>query len=160
MKVLILYDSVFGNTEKIALAMAGALDDSSSAIKVNDIDIKRLNEQDLLVVGSPTRGFRPTEEIAQLLKNLPDGYLKGKKAVAFDTRIPLESIGNKFFRGMVKLGGFADKVISNQLRKKGAEVLPSTGFFVNASEGPLAEGEVERAAEWIRSLVISAENRQ
>jgi len=152
MKALVVYDSVFGNTEKIAQAIAGALGETAQLIKVNQIEDDQLNEVELLLIGSPTRAFRPTEGIVNYLKELPAGSLAGKKAVAFDTRIPLESIDNKFLRGMVKMGGYADKTITKLLEKKGAEVVASEGFVVLESEGPLADGELERSAQWAKNL--------
>jgi len=41
------------------------------------------------------------------------------------------------------------------LRKKGAElVVPSVGFYVIGQEGPLKQGELERAADWARALLM------
>jgi hypothetical protein len=100
-------------------------------------------------VGSPTRAFRPTEGITAFLKNLSPSALDGVKAAAFDTRIELEDINPKFFRFIIKMGGYADKIIARRLEKAGAELaLEPTGFAVVESEGPLKEGELERAAEW------------
>jgi len=153
MNVLVVYDSVFGNTEKIAQQVGGAFGENAQVVNVQQASSADLSTVDFLLVGSPTRAFKPTEGIVSYLKELPADQVKGKKAAAYDTRIPLESITNKFLRGMVKMGGYADKTISKLLEKKGANVVASVGFVVLESEGPLAEGELERAAEWAQSLV-------
>ena len=153
MNVLVVYDSVFGNTEKIAQAVGGAFGENAQVVKVQEAGSVDLSSIDLLLVGSPTRGFRPTEGTTNYLNGLKSGSLVGKKAAAFDTRIPIESISNKFLRWMVKRGGYADKTIVKLLEKTGANVIASAGFVVLESEGPLAEGELERAAEWAKSLV-------
>ena len=63
MQILIVYDSVFGNTEKIAAAIASALTTSlgdSVAVELfqaGQVQPPLLVGRDLLVVGSPTRGF-------------------------------------------------------------------------------------------------------
>lgn len=156
MKSLIIFDSVFGNTEKVARAMGEALGESAHVLKVNEADAAQLADIDLLIIGSPTRGFRPTEAITSFLKNLPDNSLKSISAAAFDTRIPPESIDSRVLRSMVVFGGYADKKINQLLMKKGASLLPSAGFFVNASEGPLAEGEVQRAMDWIKETAANS----
>ena len=150
MTTIIVYDSVFGNTEQIAQTMGQILGEAAMVKKVNEVTLEDLKGVDLLVVGSPTRAFKPTEGIVSFLKNLPAGTLKGLAAAAFDTRIPPESISSKIMRNLVVMGGYADKTISKLLKSKGATVLPSEGFFVTSSEGPLVIGEVKRAADWIR----------
>ena len=72
MSALVMYDSVFGNTEKIARAIADALGPHGSVemLRAGEITPARLTGLDLLVVGSPTRGFRPTEAVANTLKGL------------------------------------------------------------------------------------------
>ena len=55
---------------------------------------------------------------------------------------------------MAKRMGYADAVIAKLLVKKGGQLLePTQGFFVEESEGPLEDGELERAAEWAKKLL-------
>jgi hypothetical protein len=73
----------------------------------------------------------------------------GKKVAAFDTRIPSK---------WVKLFGFAAPKIARRLVKMGGTlVIEPEGFFVLDSEGPLAEGEVARAAIWAQEIVERVE---
>jgi len=156
MKTLVIYDSVFGNTEKVARAIGAALGapDEVPVLQVGAVTPTHLAGVELLFVGSPTRGFKPTPAITDYLANLPAGALSGVKAAAFDTRIPLESIKNRFFRFIVKQGGYADKLIAKALTAKGAALaIPSGGFIVLESEGPLQEGELERAAAWAKTIL-------
>lgn len=151
MNTLIIYDSVFGNTEKIAQAIATALD--TSAIPVNQADSNQLRGLDLLVVGSPTRGFRPTERISKLLNGLPKNHLAGARVAAFDTRIVLETIDSKALRFLVDKGGYAANTIAKTLEKKGGQPsAPPEGFFVTGEQGPLKDGELERAAGWASKI--------
>lgn len=151
-KSLVIYDSVFGNTEKIALAIAAGL--GTQAIPVDRVNLKELHDLDLLVVGSPTRRFSPTESINRLLNNLPNSHLDGVSVAAFDTRIALETIDSKVFRFIVDKGGYAAKAIAKALEKKGGRlVAQGEGFFVTDEQGPLKDGERERAADWARGLV-------
>jgi len=158
MKSLVIYDSVFGNTEKVAQAVGKALGTAktSTAARVTEIEANQLEGLDVLIVASPTRGFRPTEDITKFLKGLPAGALKGVKVSAFDTRINPETIKSGVFRFIVKKGGYADKAIAKLLQEKGGELaVPTEGFFVIESEGPLAEGELERAVEWAKLIKAS-----
>lgn len=152
MKTLVIYDSVFGNTEKIAQAIAAVL--STQAIPVSQADAGQLRGLDLLVVGSPTRKFSPTEDIHKLLNSLPKNHLAGVRVAAFDTRITLETIDSKVFRFIVAKGGYAARTIAKSLEKKGGQLAaPPEGFFVTGEQGPLKDGELERAAGWAISLV-------
>lgn len=155
-KIMVIYDSVFGNTAKVAEAIGKALEGASQVevSHVKDVDITALNTFDILFVGSPTRGFRPTEGIQQLLKGLSGDTLKGVQTAAFDTRIAPVDIKSGFLRFIVKLGGYADKIIARKLTKAGGEeAIPSAGFAVKDTEGPLKEGELERAADWARDVL-------
>lgn len=158
MKALIIYDSMFGNTEQVAQVMAAALADKAevAARRVGDIQPAALTGLDLLIVGSPTQGFQPLPAIKKLLDGLPAQQLKGVKVAAFDTRIAVEDVGNRFFTFMVSLFGYAAKSIATRLQKKGGElVVPPEGFIVNGKEGPLKEGERARAALWAQQLVVT-----
>lgn len=149
MKTLVIYDSVFGNTGKVAQAIAAALE--TQAIPVGQADAGQLKDLDLLVVGSPTRGFRPTEAISKLLYGLPKNHLAGTRVAAFDTRIVLETIGSKVLRFLVDKGGYAANTIANTLKKNGGQLAAAPeGFFVTGEQGPLKDGELERAADWAK----------
>ncbi len=155
MKVLVIYDSVFGNTEQVARAIGAALGapEEVPVLQVGSVTPAHLSGVEVLFVGSPTRGFKPTPAITDFLAALPADALNGVRAAAFDTRIPLESIKNRFFRWIVKQGGYADKLIAKALAARGASLpIPSGGFIVLESEGPLQEGELERAAAWAKTI--------
>ena len=150
---LVLYDSVFGNTEKIAQAIGEALGDAA-VIKVTEASKEDLQNLRVLFVGSPTRAFRPTPATLNFLKDLGQNSLTGVKAAAFDTRIPVDESTPGFLKVMIKLFGYADSKIAKALLKTGAELtLENNGFNVSGTEGPLLEGELERAQDWARQLL-------
>jgi len=146
-KTLVIYDSVFGNTEKVAQAIAAALQATATPIsQVTDEQVRDLN---VLVVGSPTRGFRPTEGISKFIGALPNHQLADIRVAAFDTRIVLETINSKALRFLVDKAGYAAATIAKALEKKGGRLAaPPEGFFVTGEQGPLKDGELERAAAW------------
>ena len=151
MKAIVIYDSVFGNTRQIAEAIGKGLATGAEVriFQISDARPERLKGLDFLVIGSPTRGFRPTPAVAKLLKDLPAGSLRGIKVAAFDTRVKLSDIKSGFFRFIVDKGGYAASDIAKSLQKKeGTLLVLPEGFFVSGEEGPLKEGELARAEKW------------
>ncbi len=153
MKTLILYDSFFGNTEKVAREIESLLSKKHevSNFNVKDFQINKVQDFDLLIIGSPTRAFSPSENTTKFLKQLES--LKGKDFAVFDTRADVRDIP-KFVVFLIKLFGYADSKIVKALKSKSAnEVLPSKGFFVVDKEGPLKEGEFEKIKIWLKPLL-------
>lgn len=149
MKAHIVYDSAFGNTKAVAEAVARALKPlRASAVSVTDFDPGSLAAEDLLVVGSPINGWRPTPKITQLLAQLGEGKLKGINAAAFDTRV-------RFF-----IHGDAAKKMTRLLKEGGANIISNPApFYVRGSEGPLRSGELEKAASWAKTLSTALERK-
>jgi flavodoxin len=144
MKALVVYDSTYGNTEKIAKAIGGAITGDVKVLRAGEVNPAELNSYDLLVIGSPTYGGRPMPSMLELLNKIPESSIKGKNVAAFDTRLTSK---------IVKIFGFAAGRIANSLKDKGGNlVVPAEGFFVTVKEGPLKEGELERAANWAKEL--------
>lgn len=158
MNVMILYDSVFGNTEKIAEAIAAEInkDYHVKLVKADDATAEHFTDIGLVIVGSPTRGFRATPAINKLLEKLPKNTFQGVKVAAFDTRISGQDIDSTILRRLVKFFGYAADPILKRLKKKGGEPVASPeGFFVGGTEGPLKENEIERAKEWAREILFT-----
>ena len=86
MKMLVVYDSVHGNTEAIARAIAGAAPRGAApAVRAGDVKPADLKGLDLLAVGSPTLGGRPTSGIRKVHDGIPSGSLAKVRVAAFDT---------------------------------------------------------------------------
>ncbi|MFC2009982.1 flavodoxin family protein [Chloroflexota bacterium] len=147
MKVLIVYDSGYGNTEKIAKAIGGAITGDVKVLRAGEVNPAELEAVDFLIVGSPTYGGRPTEAIKDFLNQVTESVIKGINVAAFDTRISAR---------WVKIFGFAAGRIAKNLKKKGGTlILSPEGFFVKGTKGPLKEGELEHAASWAKEVVKS-----
>ena len=146
MKALIVYDSVYGNTEKIAKAVAEAITPSNEVkvLRVGEANPSELASVNLLIVGSPTHAGRPVPAVQDFLKKIPELSLKGISVAAFDTRISKKIVG---------VFGYAAGRIAGNLKKKGGTLIASPeGFFVTGGQGPLREGELERAAGWAKGI--------
>ena len=146
MKVLVVYDSQYGNTEKIARAIGDAIP-GARVLHASEADPSDLESVDLLIVGSPTHGGRPMGAVQTFLRKVPATAIKGINVAAFDTR---------FSSGLAKVFGYAAGRIANPLKKKGGNlIVEPEGFFVEATKGPLKEGELERAAIWAGEVLRS-----
>ncbi len=148
MRATVICESSFGNTRAIAEAIAETLD----AEVLSAGDPIELEEVDLLIVGAPThvhgipgersrkaavdQGGSDGPGVRDWLDDLPHG--QGRVA-AFDTRFDKPAF----------LTGSAAKGIAKRLRLHGFELVAEPeSFFVLGTEGPLKDGELERAAEW------------
>ena len=157
MKALIVYDSLYGNTEKIAKAIGGAITGDVRVLRIGEANPSELESIDFLVVGSPTQGFRPTKLVQTFIESIPRDSLKGIDVAAFDTRMPAADVGMGL-RLLMKMGGYAAPRMANALKKKGGNLaVPPEGFFVKDKEGPLKKGELERAVNWSKAIVKSEE---
>lgn len=158
MKAIVIYDSQFGNTEKIAQTIRDALTDTAETrlMRASSVAPRDLMAADLLVVGSPTQRFHATEPVDRFLKGTS---LRGMRAAAFDTRFDMDDVDSRALRLAVKVAGdsaYAAPRIAAVLEKAGATmVVAPEGFIVTDTEGPLREGELERAAEWARGLLTT-----
>jgi len=154
MKASVIYDSVFGNTEKVAQAIGAALGDDVPVVKVGDVTPEQVTGLDVLIVGSPTRAFSMTPATKAMIKALPAKGLAGVKVAAFDTRMDIKTVDNKVLTAMAGVFGFAAEPIAKLLKRKGGvEAGEPGGFIVLGTEGPLLEGELERAAAWASQVV-------
>jgi flavodoxin len=159
MKALIVYDSVFGNTEEVAQAVGAALAPQAevAVVRVGDVTPERLAGLDALFVGSPTRAFRPTPAVQKWLKSLAPHSLKGVKVAAFDTRLDVSKVSSRVLPHLVKLFGYAAEPMAARLVKKGgSQAMPPAGFFVEGLEGPMKAGELERAAAWALQILSAS----
>lgn len=147
MKTLIVYDSVYGNTEKIAKAIGEGITGEVEVLRAGEVEPSKLEAFDLIIVGCPTHGGRPTTAMRDFLSKATEPAFKGTNVAAFDTRIT-----NK----LVSIIGYAAGRIGDSLKKKGGILVVSPeGFYVKGSQGPLKEGELERAASWGKEIVNS-----
>ncbi len=166
MKTLVIFDSQFGNTEKIARAIGEGLapeGEPAPVQHVGEVQPEDLRDLALLVVGCPTQRMNYTDGMKDFLARIPENGLAGVRIAAFDTRISNEDmqalVKSRVTRLVVKtfLHRFAAGPLAAELKKKGAEsATDPEGFFVADNEGPLKDGELERARDWARQIALHA----
>lgn len=151
MKTLIVFDSVFGNTAKVARVIENALSTKTDVrcSQVDDVDEKALADCRWLIIGSPTRGFKPTKSVQAFIHGLKPGQIRQKNVSIFDTRMDVVKVNNLILTIMVKFNGYANDWMEKQLKAKQVPISGDAGkFIVENSEGPLQLGELERIAQW------------
>lgn len=165
MRAVVVYESIYGNSRAIAEAIAEGLG-GVQVLPVHEAAELELDVE-LMVVGGPThmhglttvRSRQAAVQAAQdaavepaavkepglrgWLRDLERG--EGAYAAAFDTRIDRSPV----------LTGVAARGIARRLRRHGYELLGIESFLVKDSEGPLAQGEVDRARAWGAELARS-----
>lgn len=136
-KALVVYDSVYGNTEKTARALAKGLEDGGVDVDCMRVDATKFDElgaYDLLVVGGPVHTWSASKPIKMFLERLKSVEgLSGKKAFAFDTKMSRS-----------RLAGGAGGKIEGKLKSLGLTIVkPHASAVVKGREGPLEEGAEE-----------------
>ena len=164
-KVLVVYESMFGNTQAVAEAVAEGLRTALevSLVDVGDAPLTIPDDIDLVVVGGPTHAFgmsRPSTRQSAVdqgadreaaehpgIREWVGGVVahEGLPTAAFDTKV-----------AKPHLPGSAAKSAERKLRRRGFSQLadPET-FFVAGTTGDLLDGELERAKAWGITLTES-----
>lgn len=98
--------------------------------------------------------------MAAWLEQIPAKSLEGVKLAVFDTRLKADEIKSIGVRFIVEKGGYAAKRIAGELKRSGGTlIVPPEGFYVKDREGPLKEGELERAASWAANILKSIQEK-
>jgi hypothetical protein len=172
MNVRIVYESMYGNTHAIADAIAEGARESGAQVTVQPVcdAPAEAGDADLLVVGGPTHMHGLTSELSRKMaisaakedehevdRSATDGpalrtWLRqlaradGASAAAFDTRGDAKAA----------LTGSAARGIARRLHRHGYPITGRESFLVDDSEGPLADGEIERARAWGAALATAS----
>ena len=153
MRVLVVYESMFGNTAAVARAVAEGMAGRVQVRTAEAGTLPGVSDVDAVVVGAPTHAFglsRPStraDAVRQGAGASADLGVRewlatldrpGLAAAAFDTRVVTPYL----------LGAAADKA-ARALRRAGCRLLaPAEGFLVTGTPGPLRDGELDRARRW------------
>jgi flavodoxin len=151
MNALVVYFSKFGNTREVAEAIAATLGASGTtrSIPLDELVVSDLAEVDLVVMGSPTHRMNLPEEVRPLLAALPRRTLHRRPVAAFDTSYKMSAWLARFT---------AARKLDKRLRKLGGKrLVPPETFHVVDRDGPLYDGEIDRAKAWA-SLILEQLN--
>jgi hypothetical protein len=165
----VVFESMFGNTERVARAVADGLQAEGVPTSVVDVSTAPTDlppTVDLLVVGAPTHAFslsRPKTRVEAIrqgadlskaaigmrewLQSAHPGAVRPVHVAVYDTRV------SKVRRLPAAAGPSAARLAR---RRKFATVDRPVAFLVEDLQGPLIDGELERATSWGRSLAAEA----
>jgi flavodoxin len=152
MNTLVIYFSKYGNTQKVAETIGEKCQNNGSTrvLSLDEIKPIDLMNVDLVIMGSPTHRMNLPEATRDIFDQLPKRILKGKLVAAFDTSYKMNGFLSHFT---------AAKKLAQKLRKLGGKrVVPPETFHVMEREGPLFEGELERAKTWAGLILQKAGN--
>ena len=169
MNAVVVYESIYGNTRSVAEAVAEGLG-GASVVSVASAPADP-GDVDLLVVGGPTHMHGLATNRSRLmaaegahedkgthvepdatdgpglrswLADLPDR--QGARAASFDTRLDKSAW----------LTGLASRGVAKRLSRHGYEIVATESFLVEDGEGPLEDGELDRARAWGAQLAGDA----
>jgi flavodoxin len=158
MNSIVIYASRYGNTKKIAEAIADGLRSFGTAqlFAAEEAPTPLPSGIDLIVIGGPTEMHKMTEPLAEVLRRIESETLHGVAAAAFDTRLRWP----RWLAGSAGVGAW------NNLQSAGARMIaPAESFFVKKDEGAekddapkLEPGELERATQWAATLAEKAQS--
>lgn len=164
MRALVVYETIWGNTEEIARAIARGLSDAMTVDVVDSESApKVVNTYDLVVAGGPTHAFSmtrsSTRQNAVAQQGAPRAPERGIREWLVDLTPPGKAIPATTFDTRVdkpRMPGSAAKAARKELRELGFEIaVKQESFRVHGYEGPLIDGERDRAERWGRDLGTS-----
>ena len=169
MQALVVYESMYGNTEAVARAIADGLR-SGSEVRLEEVGTASttLVGIDLLVVGGPTHAFsmsRPSTR-ADAADKTDDPVISTGIGLRewIETLAPTAGVAVATFDTRVRrprVPGSAARAARKRLRDHGfRSVDPPTTFWVDGGEGPLHDGEEERARLWGADLAVRVRDHE
>jgi flavodoxin len=154
MKVIVVFDTIYGNTRRIAEAIVEGLGSKheSELVRAEEANRQTVENIDVLMVGSPTHGGWYSASLKEFFDLLSEESLQGIRVCSFDTSTPMKNQGFVVNR-LTRLFGRAAPRIARELKKKGATIVDTKTFIVLGRKGPLEEGELEHACEWAAAIM-------
>ncbi|MFW9820503.1 MAG: flavodoxin domain-containing protein [Candidatus Thorarchaeota archaeon] len=137
--LIILYDSVYGNTKKVAMSLNRGLEAGGlhvDTISIQDFNISDLSDYDVIGIGGPTHMRGVSKQMKLFLSNLKHIRLINKIGFVFETK------------ASIPLSGSAARKILRYLKMMKIEVLyPTITAIVVGREGPLEENTLTKMEE-------------
>ena len=168
MRALVVFESMFGNTEAVAGAVARGLQlegVDAGLVEVHSAPHRLATDLDLLVVGGPTHAFgmsRASTRADAVRQGAPTqrattGLREWLESVELDAeRVPGLATFDTRMTKVRWLPQAAGPSAARAGRRRGLEtVAKPNGFLVDDIRGPLVERELERAVEWGRRLAVA-----
>jgi flavorubredoxin len=151
-KVYVVYDTRYGNTNRVAEAIVKGIKEIGQVeavlMKPEQTEPAELLDCDFLLIGSPNHYGGPTKDIKGFIDGLGKIGLEGKPGALFDTYLG---------------AGFYEKAVKRMEKRINEKVpglklmLPGLSILVEKSKGPIVEGELPRCREFGRKIADQLE---
>lgn len=149
MKVLIVYETKYGNTKKAAETMGDVIKEAGNDVtimKVDAVESERVKDYEALVIGSPTYASSQAKSIKKFISSLDVDA--GTKIVVFDTHSGDGiNTGGPMRRAVKKMEKQIEKNPNLEKIMNGLQVA------VKGIEGPLIDGELEKCKAFAKKIV-------
>ncbi|MFX1260005.1 MAG: flavodoxin family protein [Promethearchaeota archaeon] len=152
MKVLIVYYTKYGNTEKVAKLIAEGIKsiDSNEVIasNVKDVNLKKEESYDLILIGSPVHFGKHVGSVKKFINKLPKTKLKVNAYAVFNTYMGDESETTE--EGVCSYTRMLDK-IEEQISEKLPNIIkvsPGLSIKVEGMKGPITNEDLPKCKDF------------
>src|SRR6186997_3609116 len=162
MKVIVVYESHWGNTAAVAKAIAEGFGPDAQALTTDEAAPTLVAQADLVIAGAPVMAFGLPSD--KMLATMPGDAkapfppdMSHPSMRAWLERLPAgRGRSAQFETGLRWSPGGATGAITDRLERAGFRRLAkSRRFVVKGSYGPLREGELQRAQQWGKELAAA-----
>jgi flavodoxin len=141
-RVIIVYESKYGNTRQVAETIGeGIQEDQKDEViiqELGDVDLNKIGEYDVILIGSPNHMGGPTRSIKKFIEKLGKLDLKEKRAAVFDTYI-----GRDYEKAVKRMEAEINK------KAPGLYLIENgLSIAVKGMKGPIVEGELDKCREF------------
>ena len=147
-KVLIVFESRYGNTKRAAESIAEGIKENNeievSLRELKDVDLKEIPFYDAILIGSPNHVGGPTRGVRSFIDKLGELKLEGRKYAVFDTYM-----GGDFEKAIKKM--------EKQINEKAPglkRVVAGLSIKVKGIRGPILEDELPKCREFGKNIAI------
>ena len=153
MKGIVVYDTSYGNTKKVAETIAETLKESEIEVDLFYLKKAKLDgkDYDFIIVGSPTKWGTMSFTMKRFLGKINGEEWANKSFTAFDTELPdnieKTEIENKNWSA-------AEKIVEKLKDKNMKQIIPVLKTVVLDKKGPLKDGEIKRTKDYTKELAI------
>jgi flavodoxin len=150
-KALVVYESKYGNTKRVAEAIVEGMKEAgeveASIKELKEVDLERVADYDVILIGSPNHFGGPTRGIKDFIDKLGKLRLKGKMFAVFDTYI-----GKDFEKAVKKM----EKRVSEKASEL-KKIMSGLSIMVQGIKGPMVENELSKCNGFGKSIIAQLE---
>jgi flavodoxin len=141
-KAIVIYESRYGNTKRVAEAIVEGMKEAReievSMKELKEVNLEKVAEYDVILIGSPNHFGGPTRGIKGFIDRLGELQLMGKMFAVFDTYL-----GKDFEKAVNKM----EKRISEKVPEL-KQIEHGLSIKVHGMKGPIVEGELSKCREF------------